>query len=115
MLPEGWQVPEACELGDADVPLPEVDELGGRAGQAVDADELGSAEALHVDAVAEKGVPVQVVVRVRDEDARPVQDYPGVAGPDEVELRATCRNARRDHRGSRHGRHWAMARHRPRP
>jgi hypothetical protein len=59
---------ETCELGDADAPLPEGEELRARAGQAVDADELGSTEALHVDAVAEKSAPVQVFVRVRDED-----------------------------------------------
>ena len=121
VLPDPGDLPEGGEFGHADVPGLEGHEAGGLPRERINPGELGGTEALHVDAVPEEGVPVQVVLGVGDEDLGAPQDHRGVGTPGEVKLGASrrdrlrhgpCAPRRMSETGHRHrslGATWGVA------
>jgi hypothetical protein len=80
--------PQVGELLHADSSIPKGNESWGAAGEWVHADELRSPESLHVERMAEEGMPGQILLGVGDEDARPLEDGVGVPAPEVIEWTA---------------------------
>ena len=77
-----------AKLGDANSTNLQWHEARSRFSQWIDSNELGRSKPLHVDAVAEERVPVQIVFRVGDQDRR-TEDLMGKLIPDEIQFGTT--------------------------